>query len=406
MTHWIEGVRGRWNSLSLRDRLIDLGMTFVIASLGVFEYFVFGEVYTDNSVIENTREPEPMLLVLTVATILPVAVRRVTPVWSVIVGHVGYVLTTGLDFQVTSSAQFSLLIPLYGLALYTAPRVADLTRGAVTVAMVGWVGLGALVSNIPAGLIPIVLMVYVAVWIIGNNARARQENARLLEERAQRAEEDRESEAIRAVRTERERIARELHDVVAHSITVMTVQAAGAKRVLHEDPAQTADALDAIEATGRQTLNEMRRMVGVIRADEENMGLAPQPGLTGLPDLIEHVEASGLPVRWSMTGEAVPLPPGIELTAYRIVQEALTNAMKHAGPEASADVEIRFAPDGLHIDVVDDGRGAATWARSGTGHGLLGMRERVNLYGGDVQAGPHPGGGYQVKARIPAEALA
>ena len=392
--------------LTRRDLVIDAAMTVGFLGMGVFEYLVFGQAYADNSVIESTRGPEPLLLLLTVLTILPLAIRRLAPITSVALGHIGYVLTTGLDFQAASSAQFSLFIPFFGLALYTSRRTGDVARGVVTVLMVGWVAIGAIFSDIPSGLIPLSLMAYVATWIIGNNARARQHNTLLLQERALRAEQDRERESQRAVQIERQRIARELHDVVAHGITVMTVQATGAKRVLETKPQQARAALDAIEATGRQALGEMRRMVGVMRSTEtENTGLTPQPGLTGLPELFEFVEASGIDLDWSLEGQAVALPPGVELTAYRVVQEALTNTMKHGGPNAHADVTVRFDADGLLLEVIDDGRGAVVAQSNGepTGQGILGMRERVALYGGTLAAGPRAGGGFAVTARIPVE---
>ena len=222
-----------------------------------------------------------------------------------------------------------------------------------------------------------------------------------LEERAALLEREREEAEQAAVAEERRRIARELHDVIAHSITLMTVQAGAARLLLSEDPGRAREPVLSVEQTGRHALAELRRLLGMLRADEREVSLAPQPGLARLDDLLGQARGAGLPVELAVAGEPRVLPPGVELTAYRIVQEALTNARRHAGP-ARAHVLLRYRIKALDLEVTDDGRQAPTTG-DGAGHGLVGMRERVALYDGTFEAGPRPEGGYAVRARLPLE---
>ena len=240
-------------------------------------------------------------------------------------------------------------------------------------------------------------------WLIGDNLRVRRAYTRQLENRAAELEIEREEKATQAVTEERARIARELHDVVAHYVSVMVVQAAGARRIADKDPVAARGALEAVEAAGRTALAEMRRMLEVLRADDPGMG--PQPGLGEIDRLIGNVRDAGLPVEYSIEGTACCLPAGMDLAAYRIVQEALTNTVKHGG-KATARVTVRYTSDTLEIEVIDDGRGAAApllSAADGGGHGLIGMKERVGLFGGELQTGPVLTGGYRVFARMPIE---
>jgi signal transduction histidine kinase len=222
-----------------------------------------------------------------------------------------------------------------------------------------------------------------------------------LEERAARLERKREEAERAAAAEERRRIARDLHDVIAHSITLMTVQAGAARLLLSEDQGRAREPVLSVEETGRQALAELRRLLGMLRADEREASLAPQPGLARLDDLLGQARAAGLPVELAVAGEPRVLPPGVELTAYRIVQEALTNAHRHAGP-ARAHVLLRYRIEALDLEVTDDG-GAAPTRGDEAGHGLVGMRERVALYDGTFEAGPRPEGGYAVRARLPLE---
>jgi signal transduction histidine kinase len=241
-------------------------------------------------------------------------------------------------------------------------------------------------------------MLFALGWVAGFVLHQRAEQAEEAEERATHAERERESAARLAVAEERARIARELHDVVAHAVSVMVLQIGAVRHKLPEGP--EAEALQGVEQAGRTALTEMRRLLGAMRNADEDPELAPQPGLGGLESLVEEVGRAGLPVRLHVEGEQVPLGRGLDLSAYRIVQEGLTNVLKHARA-SQADVTVRYAPDELQIDVRDDGMGAAS--TDGLGHGLVGVRERVKLYGGEMTAGPAPGGGFVLAARLPIE---
>jgi signal transduction histidine kinase len=205
-----------------------------------------------------------------------------------------------------------------------------------------------------------------------------------------------------AATEERARIARELHDVVAHSVSVMVVQASGVRRLLHDDQVREREALMSVEQIGRQALSEMRRMLGVMRAGEDQaaQALAPQPGLEHLDRLIEMAEEAGMPVTLHVEGTRATLSAGVDLSAYRIVQEGLTNALKHA-KGAHAEVTVRYEGDAVLLEIADDGPGVVNG--QAMGHGLVGMRERVAVYGGTLEAGPRPGGGFALRARLPVE---
>ncbi|MFI0715528.1 sensor histidine kinase [Streptomyces inhibens] len=249
---------------------------------------------------------------------------------------------------------------------------------------------------------------FVLAWVLGDSMRTRRAYWAQLEEKAARLEKEREAQARIAVAAERARIARELHDVVAHNVSVMVVQADGAAYVLDAAPEQTRQALETISGTGRQALAEMRRLLGVLRTGEQAEGgeYVPQPGVEQLTDLMDQVRGAGLPVDFRVEGEPRPLPSSVELTAYRIVQEALTNTRKHGGPGVGATVRLSYKDDDLDLLVEDDGRGAQhelyeEGGADGLGHGLIGMRERVGMVGGSLTAGPRPGGGFRVSAVLP-----
>jgi signal transduction histidine kinase len=235
-------------------------------------------------------------------------------------------------------------------------------------------------------------------WLGGRLVRERQLRADVLEDRTVVLEREREQRARAAVAEERVRIARELHDVVAHGISVIAVQARGGRRMIETEPAEARQAFDSIETTAQSALTEMRRLLGMLRSDDEQLALAPQPSLENLDSLVAQVREAGLPVEVSVEGEQVALPPGVDLSAYRIVQEGLTNALKHAGP-ARARVYVRYRPDDVEVEIVDDGPGKQNGDRRG--HGLTGVRERVALHGGELDVGRVPEGGYALRARLP-----
>jgi signal transduction histidine kinase len=223
------------------------------------------------------------------------------------------------------------------------------------------------------------------------------------ERRAAAAEADRLAAAERAVASERSRIAREMHDVVAHSMSVISVQAAAGREIVHADPDKAAKVFATIETVGRESLGELRRMLGALRdTGDPGAALSPQPGIADIMAVVAQSSASGVPTTLVVEGHERALAPGIELAVYRVVQEALTNVLKHAGPSTSAAVHIAYATDELTIEVTDDGRGAATeLSGRGAGHGLIGMRERVEIYGGTFAAGPRADGGFGVRAVLP-----
>ncbi|MFC6984720.1 sensor histidine kinase [Streptomyces cirratus] len=249
---------------------------------------------------------------------------------------------------------------------------------------------------------------FALAWVLGDSLRTRRAYYAQLVERNQRLEKEREAQAKVAVAAERARIARELHDVVAHNVSVMVVQADGAAYVMDVAPEQAKEALQTISGTGRQALAEMRRLLGVLRTGEpqESEDYVPQPDVEQIEVLVEQVRTAGLAVDFAVEGAPRRLPSGVELTAYRIVQEALTNTRKHGGPEAKASVRLVYFDDGLGLLIEDDGRGAAhelyeDGGADGAGHGLIGMRERVGMVGGTLDAGPRPGGGFRISALLP-----
>jgi signal transduction histidine kinase len=252
-------------------------------------------------------------------------------------------------------------------------------------------------------------VLFIGVWWVGRSLRLRRAYLDELEARARRLERAREADSRAARAEERSRIARELHDVVAHHVSVMTVQAGAARRILHRDPESVQDALATIEQMGRTALGEMRRLVGVLRTEAEpaRSELSPQPGVHDVSGLVEQLRETGLQVQLWIEGESRSLSPGVDLAAFRLVQEALTNTLKHAGPQARAWVRIQYADRQLEVEVEDDGRGLVAGlgrpGGNGNGHGLMGMRERVALYGGDLRIGPRSGGGFEVRARFPLE---
>jgi signal transduction histidine kinase len=241
-------------------------------------------------------------------------------------------------------------------------------------------------------------VLFAIAWLAGFALRERAAQAEAAEQRAIHAEREREAAARVAVAEERARIARELHDIVAHAVSVMVLQVGAVRHKLPQTFEEDRDALVGVEQTGRTALAEMRRLLSAMRDDEEEPELAPQPGLDSLDSLVEEVGRAGLPVRLHIDGEPIPLPRAIDLSAYRIVQEGLTNVLKHARA-SHADVTVRYGSDELGIEVRDDGVGAAT--SDGRGHGLVGVRERVKIYGGEMSAGTATGGGFVLSTRLP-----
>ncbi len=331
---------------------------------------------------------------LTAALIAPVvaacvAVRRSYPTCAGVVAQgvvaLAFALWGNTQILGTSIGWFC---ALYGLTVWAPFRrfVAGATFvfASNVVAIAGPVGTPQ--KSIPFAVVTLVVMVLVR-RVLGDRER-----------RVRLAERERDVVAREAVVEERARIARELHDAIAHSVSMMVVQAGAERRTLDAPEGTTHEVLETIEQIGRSALNEMRRLVGMLRSDSVDP-LAPQPGLDDLATLVTQVREAGLPVELRIEGERRPLPVGIELSAYRIVQEALTNALKHGG-DAHATVDVRYGADTLELEIVDDGRGSPAQVAGG-GHGLVGMRERVALYGGRLDAGRRQSGGFGVRVLLP-----
>jgi signal transduction histidine kinase len=326
--------------------------------------------------------------VVAAAITAPIAVRRRYPT---LVGS-GVPVLAALDHDLWD-AQFvgypvATYCALYALTVWTPPRRFGFGLSLVMAVWLGFSLRGGDVSNTGVTFAVVTAIVMLLVRrVVGERER-----------RAQLAERERDVAAREAVVEERARIARELHDAIAHNVSMMVVQAGAERRVIDQERGSTKEVLETIERIGRDALTEMRRLVGMLRSDRPDE-LAPQPGLSDLPTLLAQVHEAGLPVELELEGEPRQLPVGIELSAYRIVQEALTNALKHAG-EAHAIVRVRYGADSLELEIVDDGPGGQTPVTSG-GHGLAGMRERVALYGGRLDAGRRPSGGFAVRVLLP-----
>ena len=352
--------------------------------------------------LADVRPLDPVGYVLISAQTLTLAWRRQSPVTVAIVVVGAFVIERGLAYP-SNWAVFGIAFALYTIGEQLPTKRALIVGGTAIGIIVVWTGVGVLLYDLPAAFVVTVFGFVTFPLVLGLEARRRERRALALEARAVRAEIEREQRTDEAIRHERLRIGRELHDVVAHEVTVMTIQAAAAGRVLDTRPEDARQAIETVEKAGHRALGEMRRLLGVLRTEPDH-DLSPQPGLSSLGELADQMVEAGLDVVLRIEGEERDVPSSVGVNAYRIVQESLTNAVKHAGPGARAEVEIRFAGDHLGIEVCDDGRGAAESLRdNGSGQGIAGMRERVALLGGTFSAAPKPGGGYRVVATIPLE---
>jgi signal transduction histidine kinase len=346
-------------------------------------------------------------LAISAGCAVPIVLRRVTP-WPAI----GLALASAVAPLVLDYTPVTVLVAFVWLT-YSAAAYFPVRRAALAAALL-WIPvlvidlarpLPAQAEGLSGPYLAVAnLLTALVCYLIGRVVHTRRAYTAALEERAKTAEANQRALAEQAVADERRRIARELHDVVAHHVSVTGVLATGARRMLRRDPDATDEALATIEETSRTALREMRRLLTVLRTEAEpDVELAPQPGLAGIGALVEQVREAGLPVTLRVDGSCETLDPGVALTIYRIVQEALTNSLKHAG-DATAEVRLSFGSQWLVVEVFDTGRGPIPGGR-GVGHGLVGMRERVSLYGGTLRVGPRPGGGFRVYARIPIDAL-
>lgn len=408
---WVSGREPRWGDVAIAGALL------VLAFIAVDQSGAFGP--------QRVRDYDALGVTLIVAQVLPLVWRQRFPravVWMVLTP---WLIAVGIGYADTP-AMAGIYLALYGLAAYCERRTAIIHGSAVLASMLAWTAVGvAVTSHVPwTALIAVVLAVVVPMMIGFVDFRRRRRITELEVAHARREQAQR-TVAIDAVRGERARIARELHDVVAHEITVMTLQAEGARRLARDSDDRVIAALATISESGRKGLAEMQRMIGVLRASEQEAAqsaehdgavagrpgtdphpqsaasLEPMPSLAAIPALAQQVEGSGLPVDLTICG-TTHVPAGVELSAYRIVQEALTNALKHAGPGARATVVVERRKREVRVVVEDDGRGVISEAaRLSGGHGLRGMRERVQALGGGLECGPRKGGGFRVAAVLP-----
>jgi signal transduction histidine kinase len=379
----------------------DVLLPTVLAAMAIYE--IWGATLAD----PGFAGPRLVQTVGALLMIVPLGWRRHYPVAVLMCALVG----AAVEWPwLRSSGQLSVEAFIVVLVVwYSVGAHAELRRGLRALGLVLVALVAADVADTVAGyhepfenaaLYPLLFV----TWALGNGFRKHGTRERELEARADALEREREEKVRVAAAEERVRIARELHDVVAHSVSVMVVQVAGARGILDSEPDTARDTLRSAEQTGRQALDEMRRMLGILRGPDDARGLAPQPSLDDVDTLIDQAREAGLSVEIHTEGRPHSLSPGIDLAAYRIVQEALTNAVKHAGP-AHAEVVLRYAADQLEIEVCDDGRGPPSPPDhpADPGHGLVGMRERVAIYGGALSAGRRNGGGFAIHAHLPLE---
>lgn len=352
-----------------------------------------------------TRAPDAVGVLLVLLSCLPLTFRRRWPLQVLVVVSLASLLLVSLDY-VTNATGAGMMIALYTVAAYRGGREA--LAGLLVAVSAALLNIPFVASPVSAVDITAVVGVAAASAAFGRSIAFRRAHVAELERHAGRLERARAADQRVALAEERARIARELHDVVAHSVSIMTVQAEAAQRVLDRDPARSRQAMAAVEATGRQALTEMRRVVGALRARGEDGDLgerSPPAGVADLPGLVEGIRAAGLRVDLTVQGEPRQLGAGADLTVFRVVQEALTNVLKHAGP-TPAHVQLTYGAEDVRVLVDDRGRGlsaALSADRSAVGHGLLGMRERVETYGGELGAGERTGGGFRVEVRLPLE---
>jgi signal transduction histidine kinase len=379
----------------LVDRYGNLVLAAALVALGLCELFV-------PALKSDFHGPRALNVVLVVLIAAAVLWRRRAPLGALVAfalpASVWLAVVYGPKSNLPSEPLFVLLVLVYSAAVYAS---RDRQRLVLIVLIALFVSELALliggvkgVGNAVPGMIVIAL-----AYAVGRALRGRHALAESLEQRALELEAERERSAAIAVSQERDRLARELHDVIAHSVSVIVVQAGAGERLLDADPERAREAFGMIRETGGHALDELRRLLGLLREGDGLNGAEPQPSLDRLDSLLAQARAGGVQVSCEVTGPPRPLPPGIGLAAYRIIQEALTNVRKHAGPNATATVNVRYAPGELVLKIADDGQG--TGRSDGQGHGLIGMRERVALYGGRLDAGARNGRGFEVKASIP-----
>lgn len=364
---------------------------------GFVAFASIGALWGGSEHVDNVRQPNVWGTLLAIATCVPLIWRRHSPIAVLAAVFAAEFLLEGFNFNESGMAP---LIATYTMAAHTSGPRRDLTLRIALPAFGAFVLIGLVTKNLSYGEAITNVLFSAGAFVLGDNLQRRRRAAAEAMERAEHAERERELVAQQRMHDERSRIARELHDVVAHSVSLMIIQAGAARRSIATSPAQAETALKDLEATGRNAMAELRRVLGVLRASEadEALQLAPQPSLATVRTLIDD---AGLPVELTEIGTPPgEIPSSVGLSLYRVVQEALTNIRKHAGSVRRVTVQITYSADSVAVQIVDDGRGASV-ATNVDGHGLVGMRERMALCGGSVTVGPRPGGGWQVRASAP-----
>ena len=394
---------GAWSPPSPDPRVLDVAITVVFVVISQLDVWA---PWGDGGEQMSYDGPLWISSALMLVAIVPMLWRRRAPLVTAaaLAGAMAVEVTLVSATATFLGAFVPILVTAYSVAAYepeARPAAAGfgiLAAGVLTVTL-------TLPELRSWSEVPFEVACLACAWLVGRFVFGLRDRARILRLRAEELEQRREREAHEAVELERARIARELHDVVAHSVSLMGVQAAAAEQVLATEPERAREPLRAIQETARDAVEELRRLLGVLRTNSGRNGLSPQPGLAALETLAEQMRAAGLAValRVEGDGEGTRLSPGVELSAYRIVQEALTNTLKHAGGGEAA-VVVRHREGGLEVEVRDDGgpgNGAGGERAGDFGHGLIGMRERVAVYGGTISTGPDDGGGYRVRASLP-----
>ena len=414
-----ERIRRLRGLASEHPQVTDAAVTALILALTLSNALI------TNQFLDPPEQRAPWeIALLSALMVVPLAWRRRVPFTVLAATTLAFCLFRWREIPEPTFSSLAIFLAIYSAGAHAPPgRARDVWRGASLVAngaLLAWslLSLTHEAEELPVGLLVLQLYsivfnlaFFVTAWVLGDLVRTRTARERLLAQRTEELVAEREANARRAVMEERLRIARELHDVIAHHVSVMGIQAAGARRVLQRRPEDAAAALESVEASSREAVSELHRLLGFLRSDGEAEDREPQPGLGDLDRLVDQVRQAGLPVEVAVRGEPRPLPPGLEVSAYRIVQEALTNTLRHAG-HAHAQVTVTYEPDALELAIRDDGVGprqpvgvAAGTGNGhpvpGTGQGLVGMRERVTLHGGALEVGPNPGGGFLVRARLP-----
>lgn len=414
--------------------IVDSSLAAVLILISV--PVVIGTGYVGNAYGPIAQLPPlyyAIVVVSSIVTIAPLAIRRSRPDLSAALCYGGAALHLAFGIPLVLPADLFVPLALYSVTAYGSRRAYRIAIGGAVVGVSAVIGLGSLLGDFrwqaAVAVWIAIALVFAVAWALGLVTQARMAQYAQLAARAELAEQEQEKQARLAAANERARIAREMHDIVAHSLAVLIAQADGGRYAAPQDPLAAERALSTIAEVGRGALADMRRLLGVLRTDSDSpdsgngaaappgvlpstvagplaseadspVPTSPQPDAESLPALIAQVRATGLRVSFGVTGTPSTLPPGIGLVIYRVCQEALTNILKHAGPDPGVSVMLMWAPGSVTLDVRDDGRGASATGGA-AGHGVIGMKERVALTGGTMRAGPRPGGGYQVRCTIP-----